>query len=278
VGFSVALLALVLVNFGFDWWRRLDFEAERGLLEDEKKAILEHRGEAEMLLQTLRARLEEQDQLFAKIHTNVEDWSQRLTSQPSPTPQQFAEAPVTTPGESEKAQEKDLSFQTLLNTPVEVMEEKFKAKMSDAGFQKHLLKLHTTAPDKWNIPELIETLETEYGIELSSDEKWLLAMKAKSYGHAVTGTRSRFLATLGLSELERFERGEYERPLPSGEVFGPPESTPGEIFATSNVGPGVIFWRKTESPELHRLSMMPRYLTQALVEDLQAFFQERSKP
>jgi hypothetical protein len=280
-------LSLVLMNFGFDVYRRYDFEGLRREAQRFRAESYDALEQARFLMESqldLGEKFSESSQEVAYnvglLHGGVTELQRLLktrgaevTNPPaenatSPLPPVAVEAKDT--GESAR-----LSLHEVLEASYEIIEE-----MSDRMTQDDLYDEYLRVPGHpkdWDLMRLLADFESASGRQLSPIERTIFELKVESYRQATLMAQSRYDLELYSTVPDRIARGDYTTPDADGN-YPPGETGPENgVLASGFLGGRNLFqWTRSAYPEMNRLLLIKRYIPFLMLKDVSESFGERS--
>lgn len=265
--FVVALLA---VNFGFDWWRRMDFEAEKhrlgATLSELREQILTELTGSRILSTSLEDRFGEVERLFSGIREIIAAIETQATAVAKAVNDE-------SPGEVDAAVEvvsaEGPGLNRLLETPTEAMEAGFQGVAADPFLARRygdLLDMRT-----WEPAAILKDVEGELGLQLPDEQKELVKLEIEYFRHVGHVAYSRFQAEKQSRLADRILAREYDMPNEDG-VFVDLDLPPGEIFASATIGYRRFAWERSKYPEMYRWNCLFKYVPLAMLERLRTIF------
>lgn len=270
------LILLVAVNYGFDWWRRFDFESER-------KEIAHHISRAEAQIdnadliayqfQNIARKFEER---FVVIDENLSALQPILTTLIANSRKNVPPGPLDA-GEVEKDRSNPLPVESL-TTLEEAPNEYILSKIDSIQGNAYLTKFYSAIMDlkAWTSDSLLEDLENEFEQHLEDGERQIIKYKIEAYRQATKAALSRYEMQLNLSLAERLANGLYEPQGEDGKFVTSmhDESKRAEVLAEGTFGRNYIAWKKSDYPELHRMDCLFKAIPVVMLEDLRQCFRK----
>ncbi|MBI4603594.1 MAG: hypothetical protein HY721_16705 [Planctomycetes bacterium] len=268
------LAVLVGANFAFDWLRRFEFEETRSALALSRHQLHEEVAKdlaaARVMQASIQDRLSEVDRILKEVQGCFHG-----AAQAAPEGRE-AEPTVRAAGEAqEDGDAPEESGPRVFAVSVAAMEEMFE----DFGSDSFLLNNYTdvTDPALWKPEELVALGEREFGATLDEVGRRKLVFEIEALRQACHAAFSHFQALKTEGILERLESGDYDE----ADAFGNYprlDLPPGEVFASTLVGPGRFAWERSKHPEMYRWNCLYKFIPLAMLERVRAAFKEGRSP
>ncbi|MBI4602924.1 MAG: hypothetical protein HY721_13285 [Planctomycetes bacterium] len=267
------VLALVAINFGFDWWRRLDFEAQKRRIETTlsglRDQILTELVGARALSASLEDRFGEVERLFSGIGETIAS-IKAVAAGPGTARDEGLGPDPPAAGGPETAAEAP-GPRRLLEVPIEEMEAGLEGVASDpylASRYGDLVDMRT-----WDPAKIIEDLEGEFGVRLGDEQRELVKVEIEYFRQLGHVAYSRFQAEKLGRLAERIMTRDYDLPDEHG-VFADLNLPQGEVFASATLGYRRFAWERSKEPEMYRWNCLFKYVPLAMLERLRAIFKK----
>jgi hypothetical protein len=280
------------MNFGFDVYRRYDFEGQRREVQSlvaESHEILE---QARFLTQShneLLERFSQSSHAVAAGLTQIQTgWRDLLRLLQRERPTDFEPAAAIA-GESEmsgtgfrgEANSTEGSptgippLVDVMEAPYEVIQELSEAMRDDPLYSRYEAIPHM--PKDWDVQRILGAFDAASGMTVDGIDRKILELKVESYRHAASMAMTRYDLELYRTVPERIARGEYQLPDADGN-YPETEAVPEDLLLASGFlgGRNLFQWRRSEYPEMDRLQLIQRYIPFLMLKDLSVSLGERS--
>jgi len=272
------LFLLVLANFGFDCWRRIDFESARreagDVIKSAQHRVSELNGIAEGALREVSVNLETCGELL----TRTSALNKELLDACRRSPDAVAKDPAGDPP-SEVQTTETQTLLNILNASTEDMLATIKSNRRDHWFLEQAEYLRDTRPSLWDAEKLIAGFQERFqASSLSPEDRELIRNKLDIFSALTECAQARYNLGLQLSINERIASGRFEEVDPStGQTVRDQSIAAGDVFALSSVGMRTFRWSKSEFAEEYRLATTVEFVPSVLLNQLEALFKERSR-
>ena len=291
---SAAILScffLLVLNFTFDYNRRLDFQSSKVDLADwatdiqnkckHAQAALDQRlSKASALIIAFEARSKAEGDASETIIRLIDELSKRFDELSKLINQLEKQANAVAQEATEELRDSSLSNSVpdrvkLLDTDLEKVLEHEQSLRGRALSYEVQLAQDLSVPDNWKSPEdMIKDFEEHYNVKLTNEEWQMWRLKLGAYKGLVASANSRYMATLDSSIYERLERDgveayKHEKPMTDEEKR--------KVFASINRSNITMKFKKDEFPEIYRRGKVVDYIPHVMMDETKAFFERKGE-
>ena len=257
---QVALIALtlVVVNFLFDWWRRIDFRSQeeridsalsklQNAISEQQESILQLLADAHAELTNFQARVKD----FSDIAMSAETWARESPSNDGQKGSGELEEVVTVEDQDGALTPLDVSIETALRV--------ISLQRSDDFVRRFHRKVRD--PKFWTPADLVKQLQEEFSTPLTEEQSEALELQLDFYRQLAHTAFSQWQAELNLAAAERVVAGDYELPdETTGKYAELSEEQSKDLMTITNVGRKRLLWQRSIHGEIHRRWLVFEYV------------------
>jgi hypothetical protein len=256
----IVIIGLLTANFLFDFWRRYYFESEK---RKTAELIAELRAQTATELASIQGLFDAADEGIINLSTRASELSEYIRS--------IADGSVPKTGGDVPEEPTDTKKPGVFELPAEFLEEAITRGDRDPFLKK--FKPRVRMPHDWESDELLSELETELGMQLSSEDWEACEQILKYHQNMAHLAWASMKARQHLMMAERIIDGDYITRDANGSMR-PPEGS--KHFHSVTANNRMFVSTKESQPELYRRYKVFHYIPQVMLEEIRDSFFRRN--